>query len=84
MSMDYKQLKPGQRVKITQTVRVGRRTWPTTITGTIRDIQVLLTGLATQRGSDDVVTVPTIHFVKENGELSMIAVDERTRIELLP
>lgn len=76
-------LKPGQRVKITQTVRIGQRSWPATVTGTVRDVKVLVTGLATDRAPDDVVAVPTVHFVKDNGELSSIAVDQRTQIELL-
>jgi hypothetical protein len=77
-------LKPGQRVRITQTVRVGKRSWPATVTGTIRDVQVLMTGLATQRAPDDIVAVPTVHFIKDgHGELSSITVDENTRVEVL-
>jgi hypothetical protein len=54
------------------------------MSGTVRDVQVLLTGLSTQRASDDIVAIPTVHFIKDgNGELSSIAVDENTAIELL-
>ncbi len=77
------QLRPGQRVKITQTVRVGRRSWPAVVTGTVRGVQVLVTGLSTDRAADDVVTIPTIHFVKDNGELSSIAIDENTKVEMI-
>jgi hypothetical protein len=76
-------LKPGQRVRITQTVRVGRRSWLARSSGIVRDVQMLLTGLSTQRAPDDIVAVPTVHFVKENGELASIVVDEHTQIELL-
>lgn len=75
------ELKPGQRVRITQQVRVGRRSWPAVAEGVVRDVQVLQTGLATERNFDDVVTVATVHFVKDNQELSSVAVDENTRIE---
>jgi hypothetical protein len=81
--ISHEQLKPGQRVKITQTVRVGRRSWPAVVTGTVREVQMLVTGLSTDRAPDDLVTIPTVHFRKDNGELSSIAIDERTRIELL-
>jgi hypothetical protein len=79
----YENLRPGQRVKITQRVRVGLRSWPATVTGTVREVQLLITGLATERAADDLVAVPTVHFVKDNGELSSITVDENTRIEVL-
>jgi hypothetical protein len=79
----YENLRPGQRVKITQRVRVGLRSWPATVTGTVREVQLLITGLATERAADDLVAVPTVHFVKDNGELSSITVDENTQIEVL-
>ncbi|MCS6852056.1 MAG: hypothetical protein NZ700_12915 [Gemmataceae bacterium] len=75
-------LKPGQRLRITQTVRVGRRQWDTTVYGTFRGVQYLATGLATDRRPEDDVIIPTVHFTKDNGELSSIALDEHTRIEL--
>lgn len=77
------ELQPGQRIRITQQVRVGRRHWPVTVEGKVRAVQVLVTGLATQRNPDDIVTVPTVHFIKDNQELSSIAVDEHTQIEVV-
>ena len=62
---------------------MGSKIWPHTVEGTIRDVQTLVTGLATQRSNDDIITVATVHFMKDNKELSSIAVDERTKIELL-
>jgi hypothetical protein len=81
--VSYEDLKPGQKVKVTQTVRVGLRSWPATVTGTVRHLQTLMTGLSTERAKDDVVAIPTLHFVKENGELSSVTIDENTRIELV-
>jgi hypothetical protein len=83
MTVTYQDLKPGQRVRITQTVKVGSQSWPATIEGTVRDVQMLVTGLATQRNPDDIVTAATVHFVKDNQELSSITVDERTQIEVM-
>jgi hypothetical protein len=79
----YADLKPGQRIRITHTVRIGLQSWPAVVTGAVRDLNVLVTGLTVDRGADDVVAVPTLHFVKDNGELSSITLDENTQIELL-
>lgn len=76
-------LKPGQKMRITQRVRVGQQIWTTTVTGGFRDVQYLATGLTTERGEDDDVLVVTVHFTKDNGELSSIAVDEHTKIEVV-
>ena len=81
--MQFEHLKSGQRIQVTQTVRVGKRSWPATVTGTVRDVQVLVTGLSTDRAPDDVVAIPTVHFVKENGELSSVTVDENTHIDVI-
>jgi len=78
-----KELRPGQKVKITQTVRVGTRSWQTTVEGTVRAVQVLIAGLTVERAADDFVGVHTVHFTKPNGELSSIAVDEWTKIEVV-
>lgn len=82
-TVSHLDLKPGQRVKITQTVRVGSKSWPAAVEGVVRDVKTLVTGLAVQRNPDDIITVATVHFMKDNKELSCIAVDERTQIELL-
>jgi hypothetical protein len=75
-------LKPGQKIRITQTVRVGRKLWTTTVTGTFRDINYLATGLSTQRVPQDDIVVAMVHFTKENGELSCITLDEQSKVEV--
>jgi hypothetical protein len=75
------QLQPGQRLKITQLVRVGMKTWPAHIQGTFRHVDSLATGLATDRVPQDDIIVAILHFIKDNGELSSIALDEHTAIE---
>ena len=76
------ELKPGQKIKLTQTVRVGQREWPTVVTGTFRNVSFLSTGLATQRLPEDDIVVVTVHFTKDNGELSSIALDEQSKVEI--
>ena len=77
-------LKEGQRIRITQTVRVGDQSWPAVVTGRFRALRSLVTGLATQRVRVDDIIVPTIHFTKDNGELSSVALDENSDLEILP
>ena len=75
-----KALQPGDKITVTQTVRVGSRTWPATATGTFRGINYLATGVTTERVKEDDIVVPTVHFTKPNGELASISLDENTRI----
>jgi hypothetical protein len=78
-------LRPGTRIKITQTVRVGSTaTWTTQVTGAFRDVNFLATGLATDRVPEDDIVVVTVHFTKDNGELSSVTLDENSRIEVVP
>ena len=78
------QLKPGQRIRITQTVRVGMKIWHATVTGIFRELNSLVTGLATDRVPEDEIIVPILHFTKDpHGELSSVALDEHSKIELV-
>jgi len=78
-----KHLKEGQRLRITQTVRVGSRTWTAVVTGTFRRLDSLVTGISTDRLAKDDIIVPTLHFLKDNQELSSVSLDENSRIEIL-
>jgi hypothetical protein len=76
-------LRPGQRIKITQKIRVGFQKWTTEVVGRFRLFNFLATGIATQRVPEDDIVVVAVHFIKDNGELSSITVDEHTRVEAL-
>jgi hypothetical protein len=77
-------LQPGQRVRITQTVKVGStKTWTFTVEGTFRHVDSLATGLATQRLREDDIVIPVIHFTKDNKEHSSVSVDEHTKIDIV-
>jgi len=78
-----KKLQPGQRLRITQTVRVGSLSWPAVITGTFRRLDSLATGIATQRVPRDDILVGVLHFTKDNQEMSSVTFDENTHIEIL-
>ncbi len=76
-------LKEGQRLRITQTVRVGSKTWKAVVSGTFRRLDSLVTGISTDRLPKDDIIVPTLHFLKDNQELSSVALDENSQIEIL-
>ncbi len=76
-------LRPGQRIRVTQTVRIGMKSWTTAVTGTFRAYNFLATGLATDRVPEDDIVVVTVHFTKDNGEMSSVALDEQSKVELL-
>ncbi|CAN5485790.1 hypothetical protein BH10PLA2_BH10PLA2_04940 [soil metagenome] len=82
LSKFLRELKPGQNIRLTQTVRVGDREWPTVVTGAFRSLSYLATGLATQRLPEDDIVVATVHFTKPNGEHSSISLDEQSKVEL--
>jgi hypothetical protein len=75
-----KELKPGDRITVTHTVRVGGRSWPATATGAFRGVNYLSTGVTTDRVAADDIVVPTVHFTKDSGELGSVALDENTKI----
>jgi hypothetical protein len=84
LSALVRQLKPGQRIRITQRVRVGSTaTWMTTVDGAFRDFNYLVTGLATDRVPEDDIVVVAVHFTKDNDELSSVTLDENSKIELV-
>jgi hypothetical protein len=74
-------LKPGDRIKVVQTVRVGAKKWLADTAGAFRGLQYLSTGVTVERVPEDDIVVPTVHFTKDNGELASIALDENTKIE---
>ena len=77
------ELKPGQRVRIVQTVRVGDRKWTTTVEGVFRAVNFLATGLSTDRVPEDDIVVPTVHFTKDNGEMSSVSLDEHSLLSVV-
>jgi hypothetical protein len=76
-------LKPGQRIRVVQTVRVGARKWQTTVEGVFREINYLATGLSTERLPEDDIVVPVVHFAKDGGELSSITLDENSLVTVV-
>jgi hypothetical protein len=76
-------LKPGDKIRAIQTIRVGSRKWESATDGTFREMAYLETGITTERLKEDDLVVPIMRFLKPNGELSSISIDEHTRVTKL-
>lgn len=76
-------LTPGQRIQVVQSIRVGAKKWQATAAGVFRHLNYLATGVTTDRVPDDDVVVPMVHFTKDNGEMTSIAVDENSAITVV-
>lgn len=75
-------LKEGDRIRITQTVRMNSRwAFSRPVEGVFRGLNYLATGLATDRVPEDDIVVVTVHFTKDNGELSSVTLDEQSKVE---
>ena len=61
----------------------SRMQWETKVEGIFRDVNFLATGLATDRVPEDDIVVVSVHFTKDNGELSSIAVDENSAVTVV-
>jgi hypothetical protein len=73
-------LKPGDKIRVRQIIRVGKRKWAAEVTGEFREIAYLETGITTERVKEDDLVVPVVRFTKPNGELTSISIDENTQV----
>jgi hypothetical protein len=79
-----RRLTPGQKIRITQHVRVGSSAkWAAPVEGFFRSLNYLATGLATDRVPEDDIVVVCVHFTKPNGELSSVTLDENSEVALV-
>jgi len=81
----FEELKAGQRVKITQRIKVGLKIWQTEVTGTVERTERRRNGLHVKRNFDDRAFADLILLKKDGGvgEETTIAMDEFTHVELL-
>ncbi|MGQ0633458.1 MAG: hypothetical protein ACT4QC_02515 [Planctomycetaceae bacterium] len=79
----FEQLRPGDRVKVTQRVKVGQRIWTTTVVGTVERTERRREGLNVLRSFDDKAFADLIVLRKDGpfAEETTIALDEWTHVE---
>ena len=79
----FYELKPGDRIEVVQTVRVGSRSWTTTTQGTVVSTERRRHGLHFRRNLDDKVFSDIIVLKRAGGELTTITLDEFTQLRRL-
>lgn len=81
----FEDLKPGQRVKITQRVKVGLKIWQTEVSGTVERTERRRNGLHVKRNFDDRAFTDLILLRKDGpvNEETTVALDEFTHVELV-
>lgn len=82
----FEELRAGQRVRITQRVKVGLKIWSTQLTGTVVRTERRRNGLHVKRNFDDHAYTDLVLLHKDvNGQPSSeettVALDEYTQIE---
>jgi hypothetical protein len=74
---------PGTRVSVTQLVRVGHRRWTTRIEGVVEGEGYRPVGGTEMGGKSNYVLQPTLRLRRGDGEVTVVALDEGSRVETL-
>lgn len=74
---------PGTRVRVVQQVRVGHRRWATEVIGTVADESLRPVGGIEMGGKALYIHQPTLKLIKDDGEISVLALDENTSVEVI-
>jgi hypothetical protein len=74
---------PGTRVRVTQLVRVGHRRWATVVEGVVEEEGLRPVGGIEMGGKASYVLQPTLTLRRDDGEVTVVAVDEDTEIKAL-
>lgn len=81
--MQIETLKPGQRVRITQTIDRRDQDWHRTIVGVVQSVRPEKTASWFAHTKNGQYWVWRVRLTKDDGELTTVNVDPRTHIEIL-
>jgi hypothetical protein len=74
---------PGTRLRVVQQVRVGHRRWLTEMVGTVAQESLRPVGGIEMGGKALYCHQPTLKLIKDDGEISVLAIDENTDVEVI-
>ena len=77
------QIEPGSRIRVRQRVRVGAQSWWLEVTGVVREVKPIETGIHTDRVAHEEPWVESVLLEKPDGELTRVTFDENTQVEIL-
>jgi len=75
---------PGTAVRVIQFVRVGHRRWRTQVSGVVEREGLRPVGGMEMGGKALYCHQPTLRLRKPDGEVTVIALDEDTTVEVVP
>jgi hypothetical protein len=81
--MTIEELKPGLKVRVIQTVDRRAGDWQTAVVGVIQSVEEQKTGSWYAHAKDDRFWLRRIRLQKDDGEITVLNVDDRTKLELL-
>jgi hypothetical protein len=81
--LQFEDLRPGQRVRVVQTVERRARDWQCAVCGVIQAVELSQTGSWFAHAKDDKFWLRRIRLQKDDGEVSMLNLDQWTEIERL-
>jgi hypothetical protein len=71
---------PGARLRVTQYVRVGHRQWTTEVEGVVETEGHRPVGGMEMGGKASYVFQPTLRLRRDDGEVTVVALDEDSRV----
>ena len=74
---------PGTRVRAIQHVRVGDKRWITRVEGVVEAEGVRPIGGMEMGGKSLYIRQPTVRLRKDDGEITVVAVDDSTQFEVI-
>jgi hypothetical protein len=75
--------RPGTPVRVVQHVRVGDRRWTTQVAGVVVEEAIRPVGGMEMGGKARYCVQPTLTLRKQDGELTVVAIDENTEVHEL-
>ena len=75
---------PGTRLRVTQRVRVGHRDWTTRVEGVLEKEGFRPVGGMEMGGKSLYCHQPTLRLRRDDGEVTVVALDEDTLVETHP
>jgi hypothetical protein len=76
-------IQPGSKVKVTQQIAARDRAWTTEVTGTVVSYEQMKTGSWFAHSKDDRLWLDRLTLKKEDGEISILNLDQYSRVEVL-
>ncbi len=76
-------LEPGTQVRVTQTIQRRDTDWSTSVTGEVISCGAEKSGSWFAHGANGKLMLTRLHLRKQDGELTTLTLDDRSRVEIL-